>query len=365
MTETSAPLQPFACSYTPQLPELLQRLNCSLAITTYQAGKLLFISPFNDNKLSMLPRTFQKPMGFEISGDRLALASRDQVIVFENSRELARYYPNKPNTYDSLFVPRVTFYTGQVDMHDIAIGKEGIWAINTSFSSLCLVNGNYNFIPKWQPPFITDLVPQDRCHLNGLVMEQDRPKYVTMLGDTNTPQGWRNQIVDGGILMDVDSNEIILDKLAMPHSPMIYKGDLYLLLSATGEVIRVNIPEKKYEVVRRLEGFCRGMDVYKDYMFIGMSKLRKNSSTFAKLSFAEKADWAGIIVLHLPTKAYVGQIRYQATVDEIYGLKVIPNTTRPNILNTENPIYRYSLAIPGGTFWSPIDPELEEKSQAR
>jgi hypothetical protein len=38
-------LAPFSCTYSPQIPELLQKLNCSLAITTYQAGKVIFISP--------------------------------------------------------------------------------------------------------------------------------------------------------------------------------------------------------------------------------------------------------------------------------------------------------------------------------
>lgn len=361
MNEPSTPLAPFSSTFSPQLPELLLKLKCSIAITTYQAGKLVFISPADDNRLTMLPRTFAKPMGFEVQGDRMVLATRDEVIYFENSRELAAHYPNKKNTYDSLFVPRTTFYTGHVDMHDIALGKEGIWAINTSFSCLCQVTGNYNFIPKWKPPFITELASEDRCHLNGMVLINGKPKYVTALGTTNTSQGWRADIVHGGILMDVETNEVILDKLPMPHSPMMYKGELYLLLSATGEIVKVNIKEKKYEVIKQLNGYCRGMDIYGDYMFVAMSKLRKNSSTFAKLSFAEKADTAGIKIIHLPTKAFAMEMKYETSVDEIYSLKILANTIRPNILNTINPIHKYSLSIPGHTFWASPDafPENE------
>ncbi|MBL0052224.1 MAG: TIGR03032 family protein [Bacteroidetes bacterium] len=356
----SSSLAPFSCSFSPQLPELLLKLNCSIAITTYQAGKLVFISPADENRLTQLPRTFAKPMGFEVDGDRLVLATKDEVLFFENSRELAVHYPNKKNTYDSLFIPRATFYTGQVDMHDVALGTEGIWAINTSFSCLCQVTGSFNFIPRWQPPFITELVSEDRCHLNGMVLIKGKPKYVTALGKTNIHQGWRDSIVDGGILMDVESNEIILEKLAMPHSPVMYKDELYMLLSASGEIIKVNIKEKKYEVIKQLNGFCRGMDVYNDYLFVAMSKLRKNSSTFAKLSFAEKADEAGVKVIHLPTKALVAEINYQASVDEIYSLKILANTIRPNILNTINPLHKYSLSIPGQTFWANPD-EAEKK----
>jgi len=344
---------PFSASYSPQLPELLLSLNCTIALTTYQAGKLVFISPNPDKeRLTTLPRTFQKPMGVAVNGNSLVLASKDEVILFENSRDLAVHYPNKQNTYDSLFLPRITFYTGQVDMHDIAFGNDGVYAINTSFSCLCKVDGNYNFKPIWQPPFIDKLVSEDRCHLNGLVMVDGKPKYVTGLGQTNTHQGWRNNIVGGGFLMDIETNEIILEGLAMPHSPRMYNNELYLLLSASGEFIKINIEEKSYEVIKKFDGFCRGLSIYNDYAFIGFSKLRKNSSTFAKLSFSDKADFSGIKIIHLPTQAEVGEVKYQTSVDEIYEVAVLPNMIRPNILNTINPVHKHSLAIPGSTFWA-------------
>ncbi|MCB9360784.1 MAG: TIGR03032 family protein [Flavobacteriales bacterium] len=350
------PLTPFAANYSPQLPELLLSLNCTIALSTYQAGKLVLISPNPDKeRLTTLPRTFHKPMGVAVKKDSLALACKDEVIVFENSRDLAVHYPNKQNTYDSLWLPRITFYTGQVDMHDIAFGEDGIYAINTSFSCLCKVDGNYNFKPIWQPPFIDKLTSEDRCHLNGLAMVNEKPKYVTALGKTNTPQGWRENIVSGGMLMDIDTNEIILDGLAMPHSPRMYNNELYLLLSASGEFVKVNVAEKNFEVIKRFDGFCRGLSIYNDYAFVGFSKLRKNSSTFAKLSFSEKANFSGIKIIHIPTKAEVGEIKYQTSVDEIYEVAVLPNMIRPNILNTINPIHKHSLAIPNSTFWANPD----------
>jgi uncharacterized protein (TIGR03032 family) len=347
---------PFASSYTPQLPELLLALNCSIALTTYQAGKLVMISPNPDGeKLTTLPRSFHKPMGIAIDGDKMAIASKDEVIVLQNSKELAEYYPNKQNTYDSLFVPRITYYTGQVDMHDIAFGSDGLYAINSSFSCLCKVDGNFNFTPIWQPPFITQLISEDRCHLNGLVMIDGKPKYVTALGTTNTHQGWRDNIVGGGILMDVTTNDVILKGLAMPHSPRMYNNELYLLLSASGEFVKVDVAKKSYQVIKKFDGFCRGLSIYKDYAFIGFSKLRKNSSTFAKLAFSDKANFAGIKIIHLPTQAEVGEIIYQSTIDEIYEVLILPNTIRPNILNTINDIHKYALSIPNQTFWANPD----------
>jgi uncharacterized protein (TIGR03032 family) len=349
----SQPLTPFYASYTPQLPELLLNLNCSIAITTYQAGKIVLISPNRDGEgLATLPRTFQKPMGIDVDGDRMLVALKDEIVLLENSRDLATHYPNKQNVYDSLWIPRVTYYTGQVDMHDIAFGDDGIYAINTSFSCLCKIDGNFNFKPIWQPPFIDKLSSEDRCHMNGLVMVDGQPKYITALGQTNTAQGWRNDIVGGGILMDVTTNEIILEGLAMPHSPRMYKDELYLLLSASGEFIKVNVKDKSYEVLKKFDGFCRGLSIHKDYAFIGFSKLRKNSSTFAKLSFSDKANFAGVKIIHIPTNAEVGEIIYKTSVDEIYEVSVLPEMIKPNILNTINEIHKFSLSIPGSTFWA-------------
>ena len=348
-------LPPFSCSYSPQIPELLLKMNCSLAISTYQAGKLALISPRDENNLTILPRSFDKPMGLDIHGDRMVLACKDEVIVFENSKELALDYPKKQNTYDALFTPRVTYYTGNVDMHDIAMGTEGIWAINSSFSCLCLINGHHNFIPKWRPKFITELTPDDRCHLNGLVLEEGKPRYVTALCESNTPQGWRENIIGGGILIDLRTDDIIFDGLAMPHSPKMHNGELYLLLSATGQLVKLDLKTKQIEVIKELNGFCRGMDIIGDHAFIGMSKLRKNSSTFAKLPFAETATSAGIKIIHIPSKALVGEISFHTSIDEIYEVKILKNSLRPNILNTSNPFHKYSLSIPEKTFWA--DPE--------
>ena len=354
----SQSISPFSSTFSPQIPELLIQLNCSIVITTYQAGKVITISPNPDKeRLVTLPRTFEKPMGLAMSGDRLAVATKNELILLENNKDLAVHYPNKKNTYDSLYSPRVTYYTGNVDMHDIAFGKQGMLAVNTSFSCLCLVNGIHNFQPIWKPAYISDLASEDRCHLNGLVVENGEPKYVTALGTTDTPQGWRDSITNGGVLIDVLSNEFILEGLAMPHSPAMYNNALYMLLSASGELIKVNTEDRNYETVRQMDGFCRGLAIHGDYAFIGMSKLRKNSSTFAKLPFADNADQCRIKIVHLPTGALTGEIMYQTSVDEIYEVAILPNTIRPNILNTINPIHKYSLAIPGKTFWAnPNDP---------
>ncbi|HHG83331.1 MAG TPA: TIGR03032 family protein [Bacteroidetes bacterium] len=355
MHQPGTPPAPFSLSYSPNLPELLSQLGCSLAISTYQAGKVIFISPKGADSLIQLPRNFNKAMGIGLENDKMVVATKDQVIVFRNSPDLAQHYPRNPGTYDALFMPRASFHTGLVDIHDIDFGKDGLIGVNTSFSCLAKIDENYSFTPIWKPPFISRLVSEDRCHLNGMVLVDGKPKYVTAFGTGDTHQSWRETVTTGGILMDVDSNEIVAQGLPMPHSPRIFDGKLYILFSATGEVAQLDVNTGKYDVIRQLKGFVRGLARFGDYLFVGLSRLRKNSSTFAKLKIANEANFGGVAVLHLPTGSLVGELRYQASVDEIYDVQVLPGMLRPGIVNTDREEHKMGLHIPEATFWANPD----------
>jgi len=356
-SNTPRSLAPFSCTFSPNLPELLTQLSCTIVISTYQAGKVVFISPKNEEELVQLPRTFHKAMGIALRGDKMAVATKEEIIVLRNSSELAQTYPKRPHTYDALWMPRATYYTGGVDIHDLHFGRQELWAVNTSFSCLCTIDDDYSFTPRWQPSFITQLASEDRCHLNGLAMQHEEPAFVTALGQGDTHQSWREDIVKGGIIMHVPSNEIVLAGLAMPHTPRLYDGQLYLLLSAKEQLIRADVENGSYEVVAHIPGFVRGMAKHGDFLFVATSKLRKNSSTFRHLDIADKANVASIVVLHLPTGAIVGKIEYQTSVDEIYDVQILPNSIRPNIINTYTDVHYKGLMIPNTTFWAKPQPQ--------
>ena len=351
---TNKALQPFSCSYTPNVPELLKGLNCTIALSTYQAGKLVFLSAKNDESLIQLPRTFNKPMGIALdhAKDKLALASKDEVILFKNSKELAWHYPKSPQKYDSLYLPRVTYKTGYLDLHDLEFGHDKLYAVNTLFSCISLIDEEFNFTPYWQPKFITDMVSEDRCHLNGMVMENGKPKYVSCFNQGNTMQSWRQNVTKGGVIIDLDSNEVLAENLAMPHSPRIFNGELYVLLSATGELVKIDKNTGEKEVIVKLDSFVRGMDVCGEFVFIGLSKLRKNSSTFASIANNFKENSAGIAIVHLPTGSLVGKLQYHTSVDEIYDVKILPNKIRPNIINPQSEESNLAVSIPSTTFWA-------------
>ena len=298
-------------------------------------------------------------MGLALSGDKMAIASKNEVMVAVNQAQLASQYPKFPNKYDALFLPTATYHTGQVDMHDLHYGEKGrLFAVNTSFSCLTVVNDNFSFTPIWKPEFITEFVCEDRCHLNGLAMKDGKPKYISALGTTNTRQGWRENITNGGVIIDIESNQIIAKGLAMPHSPRVVNGKLYCLLSAAEKLVEINPETGEVTEVAHIPGFVRGMTMVQDYAFIATSKLRQNSSTFKHLKIAQNADVASIVAVHLPTGAIAGKLTYLASVDEIYDLLAVPGLKRPNLLNNLNEVHKTGLVTPYGSFWAAPSPEV-------
>ena len=349
-------LPPFTSTYTPNVPELLYKLKCTIALSTYQACKVVFLSAASKDKLIQLPRTFDNAMGIARKNDKLAIACKNEVIVLRNSPGLAKHYPSKPDTYDALYLPRALYYTGQLALHDMNYLNNKLIAINTLFSCISGIDEQYSFKTIWKPGFIDALVPEDRCHLNGMAMADEKIEFVTALGNTNTKQGWRENKLSGGVIIHVPTGEIVLNGLSMPHSPRIYNNDLYFLQSAQGELMKADLKNYKYDVITKLNSFARGMAKAGDYLFIGVSRLRHTNSVFADLPIAG-SSFAGIIIVHLPLAKVVGHIRYETNVDEIYDVKIIPGFKRPNILNPEKKEHRMALVNETDTYWAKEDEE--------
>lgn len=347
-----APPSPFQLTFSPALPELIRKLGCTIALSTYQAGKLVFVSAVDDERFVQLPRTFARPMALHARGGALVLSTASTIELFVNDPRMAPAYPRQPNTYDGLYLPRRTYQTGRLDTHGLEWDDNGLlWMVNTRFSCLATVSERFSFEPQWMPPFVSDLAPEDRCHLNGMAFKDGAPRYVTCLAGTDIAGGWRQTLPNEGVVVDVEKNEIVLDNLPMPHSPRLIGDSLYVLLSATGELIKINTDSGRYSVVEKVGGFVRGLAYYRDHLFIAYSKLRKNSSTFRDLPIAEEATQSGIAIVHEPTGASVGRLAYQQSVDEIFDVAIIPEFRRPGIVGIDRPERIRGVTSPEKTYW--------------
>src|SRR5262245_7130012 len=192
---------PLRAAHTANFPALLRRLGASLLVTTYQAGKLVMVRDEGE-QLNSHFRTFQAPMGLALAdgGARLAVGTTTQVWEYRDVPSVARRL-GRDGRHDACFLPRRSHFTGNMQIHEMAYGSgRELWFVNTRFSCLCTLDAESSFVPRWRPPFITELEPSDRCHLNGLGMVDGQPKYVTALGEANAVGGWRPNKASGGVL---------------------------------------------------------------------------------------------------------------------------------------------------------------------
>ena len=349
-------MNPFSAKYSPNFPEVLNELGGTIMLTTYQTGKVIMISSDGEN-ISQLVRDFDRPMGVSFYNDMMALALRTNITVFKDSKELAKTYPKKPDIYDSLYYPTSINITSNIDTHDIVFSNQGLVGVNTSYSCLVRVDRKNSFEAIWKPPFIEKFSSGDACHLNGLCTDEKQDiRYVTAFGKTTEEGGWRMNKLIGGFLYDIKEDRFLCENLAMPHSPRLYKNELYVLLSATEELIKVDRVSGKQITIAKVDGFIRGLSFKDNYAFIGVSKLRK-SHTFGDLPIARKKLHAGVIVIDLDSKEKIAEIFYDGELEEIYDVHFIANAKRVNIMNHNMIQINPAIVTPQFSQWIVKDEE--------
>ena len=322
------------CDISESFPAWLSQAGGSIVLTTYQAGKVGMIG-WDGRQVTLLFRDFPKPMGLDVDGPRMLLATRHQVIELANAPLLAyEFLEGQPGRYDALYLPRVTYDTGDLNVHDVAFGAERPWLVNTRFSCLCSPSRDYSFIPRWRPPFISEVVPEDRCHLNGLAMEGGRPRFVTALGETDVVGGWRERKADGGVVIDVPSGQVVLRGLCMPHSPRLHDGSLWVLNSGAGRLWRVDLDSFRHEVVCSLPGYLRGLGFVGSVALVGLSTIREKH-IFGGLPVQQRCPRlrCGVAVVEVRTGRQLGLFEFTEGCTEIFDVRFLPDFRRPMILN--------------------------------
>lgn len=348
MTSTDAPetkqeaLQveaPATASYScsPGLAGFLASHNISLAISSYQSGKLYLLGRTGKGSLNVHERFFQKAMGLATAPGQIVLASLFQLIRFENALKPGEMINH---TYDACFVPRLCHVTGVLDAHDVGLTADGgLVFVNTRFNCLARPSTAHSFTTVWKPPFISRIIDEDRCHLNGLAMDKGQPRYVSAVSRSDTIDGWRDRRSDGGVIVDVEDNSIACEGLSMPHSPRLWNGKLWVLNSGTGELGHVEMTGSRgsFKPFAFCPGFVRGLAFHGRHAFVGLSKPRyqrfEGLALDKRLSDTSSEPWCGLQVIDLATGACVQWFRIDGAVAELYDVAVIPGCVQPMALS--------------------------------
>ncbi len=311
----------------------LQAEKISLAFTTYQTSRLLLLGVKPQGGFSGFERLFNRAMGLYATSERLYISSKYQLWQLDNVLQPEQFY----NSYDKLYVPRIAYTTGDLDIHDIVVdNQDRIIFVSSLLNCLATVSQKNSCTPLWKPPFISEVINEDRCHLNGLAMVEGKPTYVTTVSRSDVIDGWRDKRRDGGCVIDIASNEIIISGLSMPHSPRFYQGKLWLLNSGKGFFGVVDLDTGKFEPITFCPGYLRGLAFWKNWAIVGLSKPREK--TFSGLELDENLlakdveARCGLMLIDLNTGTIVEWLRLEGIITELYDVQVLPGVECPMAL---------------------------------
>ena len=336
----------FTSVFTRGFPEILDKLGVSLVVTTYQSGRVVLVRAENATTLNTHFRAMPSPMGVAVGNGSLAIGTNREIWDYRNQREVsARLEP--AGRHDACYVPRNIHYTGDIRIHEVGFASSELWVVNTRFSSLCTIDNDHSFVPRWRPKFVTHLAPEDRCHLNGMTIIDGRVQYVTALGETNDAQGWREKKASGGILMHVESGEIVARGLSMPHSPRWYAGRFWILESGKGTVATLDLANGKVETIAELPGFTRGLAFAGPFAFVGLSQVRE-SNVFGGIPLVDRVQerLCGVWVLDVRSGQIVAFLHFKGTVQEIFDVQVLHGTRYPELLEPTSELIATSYVVP-------------------
>jgi uncharacterized protein (TIGR03032 family) len=310
---------------SPQLLAWLAEQQVSLAFTTYQTGKLFLLGRHPEGRLAVFERTFNRAMGLWADSQTLWLSTLYQLWRFENMLRPGEIYQG----HDRLYVPKLAYTTGDLDIHDIAIDGAGRPVfVATSFGCIAAISERYSFNPLWRPAFLSKLAAEDRCHLNGLALENGRPRYATAVSTSDVVDGWRDRRASGGVVLEIPSSRVIASGLSMPHSPRLYRGRLWLHNSGTGHFGSIDPAGGSFEPLTFCPGYLRGLTFVGDYAVVGLSRPR-DEKTFGGLALdGELARRAadprcGLMIIDLRSGDVAHWLRLEGMVRELYDVAAL------------------------------------------
>jgi uncharacterized protein (TIGR03032 family) len=306
----------------------------SLAISSYQTGRVYLVGSDQQGRVSFFERIFERAMGIVGNAQRIYLGGLYQLWRFENVLRPNEIIHGK---FDKCYVPRNAQTIGDLDIHELGIRSDGrVVFVNTKYSCLAELSTTHSFKPIWKPSFISKLAPEDRCHLNGLAMKDGAPKYVTAVCKSDAVDGWRDRRMNGGVVIDVETDEIVCEGLSMPHSPRWANGKLWVLNAGTGHLGYVDFATKSFVPTAWFPGFLRGLSIVGNVAAVGLSKPR--NQRFEGLQLDEelkKRDaepWCGVQIVNLSNGDVVNWIRFEGDISEIFDISFLPNVVNPMMI---------------------------------
>ena len=285
------------------------------------------------------------------SAETLYLATRFQLWRLENAVPPGRL---SEAGHDHLYVPQAAWTTGLLGVYDIAVDGEGrpLFA-NARFSCVSGPSETLNFEPRWMPPFVSTLAPENRCNLTGLAVRDGRAAFVTCSAQTDTADGWKAHRRNGGVVVEVASGAVVAGDLSMPYSPRWRDGRLWVANAGSGELGVVDTDRGRIEPVVGLPGLTRGLAFSGRYAVVGLSRPARNES-FDDLPLGDRlaksatAPVCGIAVVDVDRGECVHTLELVGAAPEVFDVAVLAGVHSAAAVSIQGDDVQELVTVPRG-----------------
>ena len=159
--------------------------------------------------------------------------------------------------------------------------------------------------------------------------------YVSVASRSERVDGWRDQLWDGGCLIDVASGEVAVDGLSLPHAPRYYQDRLWLLDSGSGNFGFVDPNSGTFEPIVSVSGLYARPRLHRRFSPSSPCRpsaaaSRSRGSSSAAISRDKNAyPQCAVAVVDIRKGALVHWMRVTGSIQEIGGVAAIEGAARP------------------------------------
>jgi uncharacterized protein (TIGR03032 family) len=275
-------------------------------------------------------------MGIAIANSKLCFSNVNGIFTHIDSLKNEKI---KKSIIDINYFPIKFNMVGTADIHDVRLTSDGSksYFVLAKYNCIATTSEDKSFNVVWVPPWIEydkelhkSLPFEDRCHLNGLCLINDKPGFICAASKTNYMNAWKESKNKGqGIVYDIQKDEICCTGLYNPHSPRFYKNKLWILESGTGNFGYIKIANRKFKPCKFIPGFLRGLDFINNYAVV-TSSLDRHDQAFKDIPLSKYLDdtntesKCGIWIINLDTYDIVYNIIFTKNVIELYDIAISP-----------------------------------------
>ncbi len=239
---------------------------------------------------------------------------------------------------DALYLPQLGSAVGGTQVADLALLDDGAPVLASHrFSCLATLADGLSFRPLWLPRWVSALAPDERSPLSGVVVRDGAPAFVTLLGCEDEAGAWRRNRAAGGAIVDVASDEVVANGLAMPFSPRWHEGRLWFTQAGTGELCVVDDDDAVTPVIG-LPTFLRGLAFVGPYAVVAGSGSRSLDLVDGlpigdRLAAAGERPAQGLFVVDTRSGELVHRLAIEGTGREIPTVVALPGLRRPALMS--------------------------------